>query len=686
MGFYDEIAKGINWELTSNVDGYLKVVNGKLQLPNPKWLQYHLRFLDNVIEAIHAFREGQLVGTDYDVDLISKKVISDPEEAIRFLRVLSANYKLFSIDIESSNLLPDKTKNKLLCIGIAYSPTEGVAFTRSCFDNRLFTKLFQTFVLRKDFTFILHNGIFDRSRLKIIEDLELKIDEDTLLMHYCGINEHKGTHGLKGLAQLYLGFPDWEKTLDSWKRAYCKTYKIKLKEFQYSYFPQEMLAEYCCIDVCATYQLYHVFKKLMRDTSWNIYRKLVEASKYYADMIARGILIDKEYWEQLKNRLEAEDRKLKEELAELMPGVKVTSPVQLKAWLNQTFPYDYIESTDKDTINDLVLKYPDNQALQKILAYRKNAKYLKTYVYGIWNRKDDNDIIHCEFKLHGTETGRLSSSNPNMQNIPRNSSIKSLFIARSGYTLLQLDYSQAELRVLAYISGDEQLIDCYKNNLDLHTKIQKRLFKDKFDEQDKEQRNIAKTVNFGIPYGRTAVGIARKLKIPIDEAKRYLSDWFDGAPRVRDYIKTCHKMATADPQEVYYTVFGRARHYYITSNSVRHAENQSVNFPISSTANDLTIYSLCEIGQYIDKQKLDAHLINTVHDSILIEVRPEDAKQLAVKCQEIMSSIPQRYLPNLTIPFRADAEIGDCYGKLAEPDWEGDDEEEDNDAIETTEE
>lgn len=679
MGFYDEIAKGIKWEYTHNVDGFLKVKNGVLQLPQPGWLQWHLRYLDNVIEAINAFRAGQLKGADFDIDRIEKTVIKSPEEALRFLREVlkGGKYHLFSIDIESSNLLTDKAKNKLLCIGIGYEAEKGVSFMRTCFKNEQFRQEFQEFVRSDAYRFILHNGIFDRSRAKIIEDLELKIDEDTLLMHYCGINEHKGTHGLKELAQLYLGFPDWEKPLDDWKKQYCKDMKCKLKDFQYSYFPQDLLAKYCCVDVCATYQLYFVFDKLMRDSSRMIYHKLVEASSNYADMISRGMLLDKEYWKKLRDELEARSEELQDKLFDLAPGVKISSPKQLLMWLQQEFPYDYVESSDKDTIENLLLKYPDHEALNTILEFRKNQKYLKTYVYGLWERMDSDGIIHCEFKLHGTETGRLSSANPNMQNIPRNSSIKSLFISRPGYLLLQLDYSQAELRTLAYISGDEKLIECYREGRDLHGEMQKQLFGDKFDPHDKEQRNIAKTINFGIPYGRTAHGMARKLRLSMPDARRYLANWFAGAPRVKDFIEKCHEMALKDPQDVYYTVFGRARHYYVTPDSINHVKNQSVNFPISSTANDLTIFSLCEICKYIKEQGLDAYPINTVHDSIIIEVHPKDVKQLAEKCQEIMATVPQKYLPNLTLPFKADAEIGTCYGDLAEPDWGDEEEEED---------
>ena len=197
-------------------------------------------------------------------------------------------------------------------------------------------------------------------------------------------------------------------------------------------------------------------------------------------------------------------------------------------------------------------------------------------------RKDYQNAIHCEFKLHGTETGRLSSSNPNMQNIPRNKNIKNLFMARPGYIFLQFDYSQAELRTLAHISQDETLCQCYIDGRDLHSEMAQKIFGNAFDPHDKDQRMAAKIVNFGIPYGRTPKGVAKQLNISVSEAKRYLEKWFEGAPRVKDYIALCHQMATVEPQDIYYTVFGRARHYFITNDSLYHVKNQSVNFPISS--------------------------------------------------------------------------------------------------------
>lgn len=677
MSFYDNIAKGIPWELTSNIDKHLKVVGGKLQLPNPKWLAYHLPYLDKVIEAIAAFKAGQLRSEVYDVSQIKKHVIDNAEEGLNFIKSIET-YPVMAIDIETSNLSTDKKKNKLLCVGLAYRDDEGVAFMRECFANQAFVAEFKKLTSSTSIKYILHNGLYDRSRMGLLEDILLKIDDDTMLQHYCGINEHKGTHGLKELAQLYLGFPDWEKVLDDWKREYCRTNKVKLKDFEYEAFPQKMLAEYNVIDCCATFQLYKVFDKLIRDNSRYIYGKLVEASKYYSNMIIRGMQIDIEYWAKLRDKLENEKKDIEERLAELMPGVLITSPVQLKKWLQKAFPSEYVESTDAKTIEDLSIKYSEGvlgEALKGILAYRKCVKYLKTYVVGIYDRKDSNNVIHCEFKLHGTETGRLSSANPNMQNIPRNSLIKSLFVAREGYTLVQLDYSQLELRVLAHISGDETLIQCYKDGRDLHSEMQQKIFKDAYDAHDKDQRMAAKIVNFGIPYGRGPASVAEQLKVDMPTARRYLADWHAGAPRVKDYINKCHRMATSEPQDVWYTDFGRARHYYVTSENIYHVENQSVNFPISSTANDITVHSLVEIGKWLEAEQLDAYLVNTVHDSIILEVRPADAQRIVEHCQEVMADMPKRHLKNVEVPFRADAEIGTCWGSLAEADWIGEEEE-----------
>lgn len=676
MGFYDVIAKDVPWEYTTNAESYLKWVDGKIQLPKAGWLQYHLGFLDKIIETLHAYRNGALQAMQpYDLERIEKHVIYDPEEATNFLGVISNKYKVFSIDIETSNLLTDKAKNCLLGIGIAYEEEKAVCFEVTCFRDTAFKKLFNEFVQRKDFIFILHNGIFDRSRTQLLEDITISIGADTMLMHYCGINEHKGTHGLKDLAQLYLGFPDWEKPLDEWKKQYCRANKIKLKEFEYSYFPRQMLLEYCCYDVCATFQLYYTFLKLMRPETIMIYNKLIEASEFYADMIVRGMKLNEPYWFELEKELTNEQWDLEDWFESHLPGVNIGSPIQLKKVLQDHFTDEIIESTNKRTMGDLQFKYPDDELLQKILRYRKVQKYLQTYLYGIYERLDANKTVHCEFKLHGTETGRLSSANPNMQNIPRDSKIKNLFIAHDGYKLIQLDYSQCELRVLAYISKDEKLLDCYREGRDLHTEMAMHLFGDNYDPHNKDQRVIAKTINFGIPYGRTAGGIVEALHIPMWEARKYLNDWFKGAPKVKDFIEECHRDALADPQNVYVTPFGRSRRYYVTSETAYHVKNQAVNFPISSTANDLTICSVVEIGKWLKEKGFDAYLVNTVHDSIIIEAREKDIQEIAEHCKQIMEEMPNKYLPDISLPFRADIEIGDSYGALSEPDWYYDEEE-----------
>ena len=392
-------------------------------------------------------------------------------------------------------------------------------------------------------------------------------------------------------------------------------------------------------------------------------------------MIVRGMLVDMKYIYQLENQLSSENEKIYDYLDKHIPGVLITSPKQLMGWLHKKFPNEIIESTDAKALEDLSYKYPDVEELKQILKLRTNEKYLKTYVYGILSRMDSNNVIHCEFKLHGTETGRLSSANPNMQNIPRDSKIKNLFIAHDGYKLIQLDYSQCELRVLAYISKDEKLLDCYREGRDLHTEMAMHLFGDKYDPHNKDQRVIAKTINFGIPYGRTAGGMVESLHIPMWEAKKYLNDWFKGAPKVKDFIEECHRAALADPQEVYVTPFGRSRRYYVTSDTVYHVKNQAVNFPISSTANDLTICSVVEIGKWLKEKGFDAYLVNTVHDSIIIEAREKDIQEIAEHCKHVMEEMPKKYLPNVSLPFRADVEIGDSYGALSEPDWHYDEEE-----------
>lgn len=666
-----------------------------LIVPPINYIKSNMMILDKTIEAITAHAHSELSAPEYSWDGLNLYEYNTPEsiiEAIRTVRKVAQGGYL-ACDIETRRI--EWEDNKLLSIGFTtdldtcyaiYNIPIGGASGKDHIQD-VYDEL-QGLFKDANIKFIWHNGKFDCGRLKYLCNLDARIDEDTMLKHYCTINEKRGTHGLKDLGQLYLQAPAWEDELDKIKRDYCKKNKMRLGDFMYDDIPTSVLIPYMQRDCIATFRLLQVFNKLGRPEADFIYRKLIEASNVYMRMELTGVRLDMEYLEDLEYDLEQELKEATKHLdtvasniwdpaeysmetkAKVKPNepFNVNSPKQLKWMLKKVLGYP-VPSTDAATIEMLtdevesgVITNPmARDFLSAISSVRKNSKYMDTYVQGMRDSVCKDFRIRGTFNLHGTETGRLSSSNPNMQNIPRDKKIKNLLCATPGYILLQLDYSQAELRVLAMLSEDPWLIKVYQDGKDLHDAVATDMFGPNFN---KEQRVMAKTINFGIAYGRGPGSIAQTFKKSMSEARAIIDKWYKPMPKVKAWID--NRRAMAKRGEPCTTPFGRERHFVVTNEDLNHIQNEYINTPIQSIASDFTMFSLLDIDSFLREKKLDARIITTVHDSIIVEVK--DDKELvdyvASNCIDIMASTPLKYIPDCVVPFKADAEIGYSWGKL----------------------
>ena len=666
--------------VTMNMERWFKVVNDALNIPPENVLRGNFILLDKLIEVLHAFESGQPQQGYWDDSKVEGDVCDEIEDCLEAISMLGT-YKVLSVDIESRNTGFDD--NKVLLLGFAYAPYKSIAIAN--FSNEVRQAL-QRLFNREDICFIWQNGKFDVVRLKFLLNLHARVDEDTMLQHYVGIHERKGTHGLKDLGSLYLQAPAWDDELQNYKKRFCFQNKIKLTDFQYDMIPREILLPYLYRDCCATYQLKFLFDKLMRPGSKWIYRQLIRASNVFAEIEYKGCLLDQNYIYELQDHLDTliveAERKVRDTAARLWDPVEYaietgaktcpkifshTSPKQLK-WMLEKVTGKKLNTTNKDMLDALADEFPDEPFIGAITELRKYNKYMDTYVMGIQKVVCKDGRVRCTFNLHGTETGRLSCSEPNMQNIPRSKMIKNIFRAADGYKYVQLDYSQAELRVLAYMSQDEYLRETYREDKDLHDAMALKIFGPEFT---KEQRVAAKTINFGIPYGRQAPSIAAKMHMSVPEAQKTVRDWYAAAPGAKKYVDEMRRVPYKQG-EPFTTVFGRQRHYIITNDNRNHVENEAINFPISSIASDLTMLSVIEIHDKLIEAGLDAQIVNTVHDSIIIECvdDPEALREVVKIGTETMADMPKRYLVNpvLDFPFKADAEIGTSWGELESAD------------------
>lgn len=677
---------------------WFKVIHATntLVIPPLNYVKSNMIMLDKTVEAITAFAYSELDAPEYDWENLNLYEAHTPEDILKMIaKVREVAQGDVGVDIETRQV--EWEDNKLLSIGFATDDNTCYALydipiigaSGEGHNEEIFQAL-QDLLNDPYINFDWHNGKFDCGRLKYLCNLDARIDDDTMLMHYTMINEKRGTHGLKDLGQLYLQAPAWDDELDRIKKEWCRTNKVKIADFKYDDIPTNVLIPYMQRDCIATRRLKRVFKRLGRKDADFIYRKLIEASNVYMRVELAGMRIDIDYLEELEYELEKDLEKAGKHLdevasriwdpfkyaektkAKVKPNEKfnIKSPKQLKWMLEEVLGYP-VPSTDAATM-EMLLEEVENGVitnpiakdfLEAIGVVRKGSKYMDTYVQGFREAMCKDFRIRGTFNLHGTETGRLSSSNPNMQNIPRDKRIKNLMCATPGKILLQLDYSQAELRVLAMLSEDEWLTQVYIDGKDLHDAVAEDMFGPNFD---KEQRVMAKTINFGIAYGRGPGSLAQTFKKTMSEARAIIAKWFKPMPKVKAWIENRRMMATRGEKCV--TPLGRERHFVVTNENLNHVQNEYINTPIQSIASDFTMFSLLEIDKWIRENDLlsRVQIITTVHDSIILEI--DDDRDLVDRCAEsctkIMAETPKKYIPECKVPFKADAEIGYAWGKL----------------------
>jgi DNA polymerase-1 len=321
---------------------------------------------------------------------------------------------------------------------------------------------------------------------------------------------------------------------------------------------------------------------------------------------------------------------------------------------------------------DYLSKTASHKFIEKLLEHRKVSKLLSTYIEGIAERVDimfgpdgkEYWVYHPDYRLHGTVTGRLAE--PVIVLIPRKQGgVKKMFMpTQPGWVLVQADYSQAELRGLAVFSNDPYLRQVYFQGRDLHDEMSVTLYGPNFTS---EQRVRTKAINFGIPYGRGDYSIAMEHNLPLPEARKLMQDWFAAAYKAKEWIDGQHEKAMACEPIV--TPLGRIRRFGLITDMTKHDTlNQSVNFPIQSTASDLTLLSLLQLHNSLDFRKL-CKITHFVHDSIVVQCPIENVRAVIAMMKQVMEKLPGEIL-DTDVPFKADFEIGPNWGSLTKyPKW-----------------
>ena len=466
-----------------------------------------------------------------------------------------------------------------------------------------------------------------------------------------------------GLDSLALKFFDYK----------MKPYKEVVKKGEtFSSVDIELASFYASEDAWITYKLYFELKNRIENMELNRVESLLQEVEYpfinvLIDMELRGIKVDIDRLKSLQDLLSTKLDNLTHEIYQLTGReFNIKSTKQLGAILFEDLKLKGGKRTKTGySTNERVLQsiITQHKVIPKILEYRATQKLLSSYAIPLLKlaKNNDNHRIYTSFLQTGTATGRLSSKDPNLQNIPVRSKlgnrIRESFIAKDGYKLLSIDYSQIELRLLAHFSKDEALVDAFRNNLDIHTATAVKLFG---RDMAKEKRAIAKSINFGILYGMGFRKLSDELKITTQEAKDIITSYFNSFPTVKNFLEKVQN----DVRKIGYieTILQRRRFFdYKNANGMQKSAfmRESINTLFQGSASDLIKLSMLKIEDEINNNQIDGAMLLQIHDELIFEIEESIIEDVSKRFKSIMENIME-----LNVPLKCSVNIGSSWGEL----------------------
>ena len=571
------------------------------------------------------------------------------EDWIRQLQIC----KQFCIDTETTSL--DTLEAQIVGVSMATEENKPVYIPVAHCDG--------TVQLERDRVLAALKPLLENSRLgKIGQNLKYDynvfknygitmqgIVSDTMLESYV-LNSGGGRHDMDSLALKYLGY----KTI-----TYDEVAGKGAKQIGFEQVPVSKAAPYAAEDADITLKLHHQFESLLDDKLKTLLRDIeIPLLIVLADMERHGVLIDRVTLERHGKRLKERLLTLEDE-ALVLAGrpFNLNSPKQLQEILFDELKLPIIAKTPKgqpstaeSVLQELAYEY---RFPAVILEYRSLTKLVSTYIDALPKRiSPRTNRVHTSYNQAVTATGRLSSSEPNLQNIPIRSEegrlIRRAFIAPPGCVLLAADYSQIELRIMAHLSRDPGLLKAFANGWDIHTATASEIFVVDQAEVTSEQRRRAKAVNFGLIYGMSAFGLAKQLGVGREEAQHYITRYFERYPGVLEYMERTR--AQARDQGYVETLFGRRLYLpeIKSPNGMRQkaAERTAINAPMQGTAADIIKKAMINIHHWQNQTpNPGAKMIMQVHDELVFEIKEEALDQSRDQIRQFMEHVVQLAVP-----------------------------------------
>ncbi|WP_394264804.1 DNA polymerase I [Bergeyella zoohelcum] len=585
----------------------------------------------------------------------------DNEKAQRILVQNLLEQKAVCFDTETTSL--DEMEAEI--VGMSFSYKKGLAYYIPLSDNREEAQktidIFKPFFEAKTVMKIAHNFKYD---YKVLKNYGVHFDGvlfDTMIAHY--LLNPDGRHGMDYLSEIYLNYiPISIETLIGKKGKNQLSFRQVDREHQTLYAAE---------DADITFQLYEIFgPQLQKENLENLFFQIeMPLMKVLADMEREGIALDVNWLLQESKDLEQDLKNIEQKIFTFTENeFNLNSPKQLgevlfdqlkldpKAKKTKTGQY----ATSEDVLQKLTHTHP---IIPLILEYRTYQKLKSTYVDALPTQISKIDgRVHTSFSQTTAATGRLASLNPNLQNIPirteRGQQIRGAFRAEKGKKIISADYSQIELRLIAEISGEKNMIEAFQKGEDIHASTAAKLFKIPIDEVNKTQRSQAKTVNFGIIYGQGAFALAEQTGLSRAEAKQMIDAYFQTYPTMKGWMTAQVKKA----RELGYveTLLGRKRHLKdIQSNNfvVRsHAERNAVNAPIQGSAADIIKIAMIEISKKLKEENRATKMLLQVHDELIFEAPLEEVEAVTALITSCMENAVKT-----TVPLLVEVGVGDHW-------------------------
>ena len=494
--------------------------------------------------------------------------------------------------------------------------------------------------------------------------------EDTMLMSYV-LDAGKNRHNMDTLSEIHLNHKPikFKELVGTGK-----------KEINFSEVEIDKAKDYAAEDADVTYRLYKKFYKSLKSEKLNNIYEIFEKPliKILAFMEIEGIKVDNKFLNTLSLKFEKKIEKIQKEIFKISKKeFNIASPKQLGEIIYNDLKIAGLKKTKKGSfatsasvLEDLAFK--GHEFAKLVLDWRQLSKLKNTYSDSLPEHLNPNTKrVHTSFLLAATTTGRLASSDPNLQNIPIKTEdgrdIRKAFIAEKDNVLISADYNQIEMRILADLADVKELKKAFKNNEDIHSLTASQIFNIDIKKVDKDQRRKAKAINFGIIYGISQYGLAKQINVSNYEAEEFLNAYFAKFPEIKIYmdntIKFCRKSGYVN------NIFGRRSHFNSINDknfNVRNfQERAAINAPIQGSASEIMRLAMIRIDKKLEEEKsIKSKMLLQIHDELIFEVKKDEIKKMMKIIKDEMISVANSDYHSFSIPLTVDINSGNNWGEL----------------------